>query len=203
VIKGALIYALPLLVAGSSVARAQDVDYGPPPEVVQPTAPMPEQQPPPPPPPEAYPQVSPQPAPPVPAPAAGQWVYTGQYGWVWMPYGPGYTYDGAAGDPTPYSYVYYPRHGWTWLASPWVVGWGPTPHFGVVGPSRFAWYSGHHRAGYGWGRTPGYHAARSWYPGRAAYVHVAPGWSGGHGRAWRGGGSWRGGWGHGGHRGHR
>ncbi len=46
----------------------------------------------------------PPPAPPSPAPAPqaqgqpsqsalqGQWVYTQQYGWVWMPYGDDYTY---------------------------------------------------------------------------------------------------------------
>jgi len=38
--------------------------------------------------------------------AGGQWVYTEQYGWIWMPYGNQYTYEGTAYDTTPYSYVY-------------------------------------------------------------------------------------------------
>jgi len=57
----------------------------------------------------------------------GQWVYTSDYGWIWMPYGSQYTYEGAASDASPYSYVYYPSYGWTWLAAPWIWGWGIYP----------------------------------------------------------------------------
>src|SRR5262245_53321183 len=42
---------------------------------------------------------------------AGQWVYTQQYGWLWMPYGTQYTYEGST-TVQPYSYVYYPSYGW-------------------------------------------------------------------------------------------
>ncbi len=115
--------------------------------------------------PEAVPPAGSQPAQPpplppadVPAPQAqgqpsqsaaqGQWVYTQQYGWVWMPYGAGYTYAPPDGYGQPYMYVYYPAYGWTWLVAPWVWGWGPWPYFGFHGPWRFAWY------GYGWWRYP-------------------------------------------------
>jgi hypothetical protein len=33
--------------------------------------------------------------------AGGQWVYTSQYGWVYMPYGDQYAYEGTAYDPLP------------------------------------------------------------------------------------------------------
>src|SRR5512138_2435200 len=32
----------------------------------------------------------------------GQWVYTQQYGWIWMPYGDAYTYAPADGYGQPY-----------------------------------------------------------------------------------------------------
>jgi hypothetical protein len=78
----------------------------------------------------------------------GQWVYTQQYGWVWMPYGDAYTYAPPSGDGEPYMYVYYPVVGWTWVVAPWVWGIGPWPFFGVRGPVLFAWYA------HGWWRTP-------------------------------------------------
>ena len=130
---------------------------------VQPSGSAPMQMPPPPPAqPPALPveqeQVQQMPAP-VPAQplaqqqdAAGQWVYTPQYGWLWMPYGTQYTYEGAGDNQSqPYSYVYYPTYGWTWLAAPWVWGWGAYPYFGVAGPWNFGWYRGLYHAGYGWG----------------------------------------------------
>ena len=80
--------------------------------------------------------------------AQGQWVYTQQYGWVWMPYGETYTYVPPDGYGEPYEYVYYPPYGWTWLAAPWVWGWGPWPYFGAYGAIRFAWYA------HGWWRSP-------------------------------------------------
>ena len=68
-----------------------------------------------------------------PAPT-GQWVYTQQYGWVWMPYGAQYTYEPTSEGSYPYTYVYYPAWAaWTWVAAPWVWGWGPVPWFGVAG----------------------------------------------------------------------
>jgi len=120
----------------------------------------------------------PSPAAPVPAPAAtpaaniaGQWVYTQQYGWVWMPYDRAYTYVGPEG--SPYSYIYYPDAGWCWLYSPWVYGWGPAPYWGIYGPVRFAWYAhpwfarpfarrGYGRGGYsgGFRSGPGFRGGR-------------------------------------------
>jgi hypothetical protein len=38
---------------------------------------------------------------------AGQWVYTQQYGWVWMPYGDAYSYVPPDGQGQPYEYVVY------------------------------------------------------------------------------------------------
>ncbi len=82
-----------------------------------------------------------------PRPPPGQWVYTQQYGWVWMPYGDAYTYAPPDGYGEPYMYVYYPVVGWAWVVAPWVWGWGPWPLF-VHGPRHFAWYA------HGWWRTP-------------------------------------------------
>ena len=86
--------------------------------------------------------------------AQGQWVYTQQYGWVWMPYGSQYTYAPTQAGVYPSEYVYYPSYGWTWIAAPWVFGWGVSPYFGVYGPSHFGWY--HHWVGVGHGYHPGY-----------------------------------------------
>jgi hypothetical protein len=64
----------------------------------------------------------------------GQWVYTDQYGWIWMPYSDSYIYT--PNDTTggyPYQYVYYPTYGWTWLSAPWVWGFGVQPFFAFGG----------------------------------------------------------------------
>lgn len=101
--------------------------------------------------------------------ATGQWVYTEQYGWVWMPYGDRYTHLPPDGSP-PNMYVYYPENGWCWVVAPWLWGWGPMPYFGVAGPRFYAWF------GIGLGR---------WHGFAGPYVH----W--GHaGRAYWGGGRW-------------
>ncbi|MEI9937913.1 MAG: hypothetical protein WDO69_11910 [Pseudomonadota bacterium] len=81
--------------------------------------------------------VTPAPAPPVPA---GQWVYTSQYGWLWMPYGQAYTYVQPDSDAA-YTYAYYPAYGWQWVASPWIFGLGPAPYWGVHGRVGFTWYA--------------------------------------------------------------
>jgi hypothetical protein len=110
-----------------------------------------------------------------PAPS-GQWVYTNQYGWVWMPYGESYTYVTA--NEVAYTYAYYPRFGWRWISSPWVVGYGPSPFWGRLGPVHFAWY--------GHPRFHGY-ASRGAWSGRPVYHAAAPAaWHGrfGHG-GWR------------------
>jgi len=82
-------------------------------------------------------------APPPVEPAAdssGQWVYTAQQGWIWIPYGPSYTYVTADGS-LAYEYVYYLTFGWHWAPSPWVLGIGPARFWGVRGYARFAWHA--------------------------------------------------------------
>ena len=96
----------------------------------------------------------------------GQWVFTSQYGWLWMPYGAQYTYEPPAVQGSyvyPYSYVYYPSYGWSWLYSPWVWGWGPSPFFGYYGPRQFVWYRGPGFYPRGWVARP--------YPGWGVYGH--------------------------------
>jgi hypothetical protein len=157
-----------------------------------------------------------------PSAVSGQWVFTSQYGWVWMPYGAQYTYQPTGDDGVPCSYVYTVGYGWRWLEAPWVWGWGARPYFGVYGPARFAWYrtgwgyTGYgwrgYRNGYrwgGWNGENGYRAGishqpyRPWHGGGGRVV-VAPGHFGGSG-GWGGGGHWGGAghWGGGGHWGHR
>jgi hypothetical protein len=72
-------------------------------------------------------------------PADGQWAYTTQYGWVWMPYGAEYVSASEGLGVVPTMYVYTPIGGWRWVAAPWVWGIGPTPWF-AVGPAHFTWY---------------------------------------------------------------
>src|SRR5262249_1493334 len=55
----------------------------------------------------------------------GQWVWTNDYGWVWVPAEA--TPLAVGGEP--YVYLYRPTIGWTWFASPWgwdgpIGGWG-------------------------------------------------------------------------------
>jgi hypothetical protein len=106
--------------------------------------------------------------PPAQAPAStGQWVYTSEYGWVWMPYSSVYTYAPPDGS-TPSMFVYYPDFGWCWLVAPWLWGLGPAPFFGVLGPGWYGWY------GHGLGRWYGYQGRyRYWGSGGRAY------WNGG------------------------
>lgn len=75
-----------------------------------------------------------------PAPT-GQWVYTSQYGWAWMPYGNQYLYTPADPDNYPYQYVYV-NGTWAWVSAPWVWGVGVAPWFGPWGPWRYGWYRG-------------------------------------------------------------
>jgi hypothetical protein len=130
-VKIKLTFALCFLFLGSGLAQAQNMSAvdnstnqtsqaGPPPQAAQPSTPAPEQQPPAPPeqplpPGQAQSQTQPR-AGTEAAAGDGQWS---DYGWIWMPYGSQYTYEGAASDASPYSYVYYPSYGWTWLAAPW------------------------------------------------------------------------------------
>jgi hypothetical protein len=116
----------------------------------------------------------------------GQWVYTEQYGWVWMPYGDKFTHVPPDGG-VPNMYVYYPEAGWCWVIAPWLWGWGPRPYFGMLGPGFYGWW------GVGLGR---------WFGFAGPYRHLGwehrGYWGGGRwitpgagGRAW--GGSFRGG----------
>ena len=71
---------------------------------------------------------------------SGQWVFTQQYGWIWMTYGAQNTFVPSNGFGEPLEFVFTGSYGWTWVAAPWVWGYGPSPWFGRTGPSRFAWY---------------------------------------------------------------
>ena len=53
----------------------------------------------------------------------GQWVYSSEYGWIWVPADA----TTSEADGAPYTYLYTPRFGWTWYLSPW--GWGAY-HYG-------------------------------------------------------------------------
>lgn len=113
--------------------------------------------------------VAPQPVVTSPVVAGGQWVYTSQYGWIYMPYGDQYVYSHAA---SPYAYAYYPAFGWRWVAAPWIIGSGPYPYFGTHGPFAYGWYRGLAHAGHPWG---GYYAhlhGRPYVAPRA--VHARP-----------------------------
>lgn len=180
-----LLLSLPLLAA----AQVTGPENAPPPAAVEPPAPPPESAPPPPPetpaPPSAGPSVPPQVETTAAPPSDGQWVYTAQYGWVWMPYGEGYAYL-PAGGAVPDMYVYYPAFGWRWVVAPWVWGLGPQPYFGVHGVVRFVWWGRGFGRWYGfapryvgWGGR-GYWAGARWVAPHVAYTppHVvgrAPG----------------------------
>jgi hypothetical protein len=97
--------------------------------------------------------------------SAGQWVYTAQYGWVWMPYGTAYTYLPASAYPD--MYLYFPAYGWRWVVAPWVWGIGPRPYFGVYGWAQL-------RLCHGYGRWYGYRGGPVW----AARGWGRPGWYG-------------------------
>ncbi len=101
-------------------------------------------------------------APPLPS---GQWVYTGQYGWLWMPYGQPYTQvvpDAAVG----YMFVFYPRFGWRWVVAPWVLGFGVEPFWGPSGPIYFEWFA------HPWFRVgTSYHPYHGWRYAPHAHRH--------------------------------
>jgi hypothetical protein len=78
----------------------------------------------------------------------GEWFYTTQQGWLWMPHSSAYYHVPTSGRGRPYAYAYHQQRGWAWVEAPWIWGIGPWPYFGRYGATRFAWYT----AGY-W-RTP-------------------------------------------------
>ena len=106
-------------------------------------------------------------------PPPGQWVYTQQYGWLFLPYDQGYTHvvDDAA---LAYEYAYYPAYGWRWVVAPWVLGFGVTPYWGAYGPARFTWYA------HPWFRVGTAHLRPTW--GRGFGPHPGFHMGGGHGR---------------------
>jgi hypothetical protein len=135
----------------------------------------------------------------------GQWVYTEQYGWVWMPYGDKYTHLPPDGS-TPNMYVYYPDGGWCWVVAPWLWGWGPMPYFGLWGPRYYGWFGIGLGRWYGFGgryRSYGWGGRAYWGGGRWNGVSRSyGGFRGGgfHGEGFRGGGGFSRGLGSGGHR---
>ena len=130
------------LVLAPALARSQDEwQNEPAPQTEQPQElpPAPPAEAPAAPQPEATPYQAPAPQVQAQAVPPGQWVYTQQYGWIWMPYAETYTQAPASGYGTPYAYVYYPAWScWTWIAAPWVWGVGPWPFFGAWGPVHYA-----------------------------------------------------------------
>jgi hypothetical protein len=152
----------------------------------------------------------------------GEWVYTDQYGWTWVPYGSTTTTVGSE----PYVYLYAPTYGWTWFVSPWGIGpfhygswgWGPrwgyrySPHgWGAgahYGPRGFVGGGVHYapRVGVGVHYAPAYGGAAHFNGGGArgfggGAVHTGGGGHmGGGGGHMGGGGGHMGGGGHGGHR---
>jgi hypothetical protein len=77
---------------------------------------------------------------------AGQWVYTQEYGWLWMPYHQKYAHVAESASrlghsTVAYEYAYYPASGWRWVVAPWVLRFGAVPYWGALGPEHFAWYA--------------------------------------------------------------
>jgi len=190
----ATLAVLAMLASSSLGLSAQQPERVPPPAEsrepadARPSAPAPKDPPPPPP------AVRPDPPAPAPQPvpekreAGGQWVYTEQYGWVWMPYGDTYTHTPPDGG-TPSMYVYYPEAGWCWVIAPWLWGWGPRPYFGFYGPRYYAWWGiglGHWYGFTGHYGRPGWMIRGTWGGGRwNGVTHYG---TGGHWSAPRGGG---------------
>ena len=106
--------------------------------VAQPGTPPPTHMPPAPPDTPPPPQITGE-QPPASPPSNGQWVYTQQHGWTWMPYSEKYVYITPGPNPYPYQYVFIGGV-WSWIAAPWIWGWGPRPWYGYYGPGHFGWY---------------------------------------------------------------
>ena len=136
------------LLLASSVSVAQEAPQPVQPEQQQPTEPV-------------APPVEQQPVP------EGQWVYTSEYGWVYMPWNEQYV-NSPPGTEYPQQYVYY-NGMWVWLASPWVWGWGPYPYYGGYGYDHFVWY-GRPYYGHWYGHVGPYRI----YRGPVRYYRGAP-----------------------------
>ncbi len=162
--RNAFVVVLSLVLVASPLAARADDEM---PQAVQPTSQAPTWVPPPPT--EVDAETGTEVAVQASAPA-GQWVFTSQYGWIWMPFGSGFTFVPVSGA-TPNMFVYYPVVGWTWVIAPWVWGWGPQP-WCAAGWGGYPWW------GWGFGR---------WYGFAGPYSSAA----------WHGGGYWGGGRWHG------
>jgi hypothetical protein len=156
-----------LLCAVPSLVLAQ-APANPPPDAPPEAAPPPPDGPPPeapPPPPQAMPAPPSAPTPaPVAAPA-GKWVFTRQYGWLWIPYDRQFVYVPPDPQIFPEQFVYYPVYGWRWVVAPWVYGYGPQPWWGPGGVVVFSWYARPwFRVGgyWGWGGYHGWGYYRGW-----------------------------------------
>jgi hypothetical protein len=106
---------------------------------------------------------------------AGQWVFTSQYGWVWMPHGNSFTFLPANGA-TPNMFVFYPAVGWSWVVAPWVWGWGAMPWFGFAGWGGYPWWGSGFGRWYGFARPfayAGWNSGRYWHGNR--WNAVGPG----------------------------
>jgi hypothetical protein len=111
---------------------------------------------PPPPPSEGQAQASPHPAAVRRGAAAGgSWVYTLEYGRIWVPYANEHTYGGMAAAASPYWYSYRPLYERLWLAEPWLWSLDVQPDFGPLGPSGLEWYRGPYLAADGGSGYPG------------------------------------------------
>jgi hypothetical protein len=98
----------------------------------------------------------------------GQWVYTTDYGWTWVPAGSATT----AVEGVPYAYMYTASFGWTWYLSPW--GWGPY-HYGgwVTHPYYHYPYAYHPYAYHPYAYHPYAYHPYGWHGGYVSHPHVA------------------------------
>ena len=163
--------AVPAQSAPPASGQAIPVPQAPPAEPPPGTAPQPQA---PADPAQAEPPVAPAPSVTPQIASQGEWVYTSQYGWTWVPYGSTTTTVGAE----PYVYLYAPSFGWRWFVSPWGVGpfhygawgwgsaWGPRywPH---------GWTGGHYAPYVRGGAV--HFAPRAYAPRAYGAVHVYPG----------------------------
>lgn len=119
--KRSILSALALL-ASSLPAMAQEGAPAPPPPMA--AAPEPPAETPPPPSdapvydPNATPEAAPPPAEWTRDYPGGRWVYTIDYGWIWIPT----QAQSVTVETVPYAYLYTPTYGWTWYVSPWGFG---------------------------------------------------------------------------------
>ena len=78
---------------------------------------------------------------------SGQWVFTQEYGWLWLAHDQRYAH--VAANPArrfgysevAYEYAFHPASGWRWVVAPWILRFGAVPYWGALGPEGFAWYA--------------------------------------------------------------